>query len=68
METTLKPCSFCGSEDVSTEWMNDYCYVACDRCMTTGPAAKVDGMKDAAAIDGTRRLAETAWNWRPQKA
>jgi hypothetical protein len=56
-----RACPFCGSEDVGSEWMSGWCYVACNHCMTTGPAVKFTGRESAGAMARTRRLAVLAW-------
>jgi Lar family restriction alleviation protein len=54
MRIELKPCPFCGSEDLDIESGYDHAYVICERCETEGPAIS----------NGSALEACEAWNTR----
>ena len=56
MSQTLKPCPFCGNEDVLEHGDSDFWWIGCGQCHAEGPTGKLD---DAIA----------AWNHRtdPQR-
>jgi Lar family restriction alleviation protein len=60
----LKPCPFCGGENLSVRYDADdpeYTFVQCDRCETQGPVV-------VSATPGTKESSIARWNSRPSAA
>ncbi len=58
MSTTIKPCPFCGSDDLEVcapDDVFDHWYVSCNRCTSFGPPSQSED-------DATKR-----WNQRPEE-
>lgn len=60
----LKPCPFCGSEELRTVDTGRFCYVRCDNCFTEGPDVDYENADGSFAFLEADRKAEEAWNTR----